>query len=145
MRDTKAYQSLPFNPALRDKAKALRKAGILHQALLRKKGFARAEKILRRAQQNGASPCALYASGWDSIWLLQERPSVRNYIDFIVDDRRAGEKHASDLDVISIAEAEKRRVRTIVINCAAHEPEMARLLEPLEGRGVHVHRLYSRL
>ena len=34
MRDTKAYQSLPFNPALRDKAKALRKAGILHEALL---------------------------------------------------------------------------------------------------------------
>jgi len=34
MRNTKAYQSLPFNPALRDKAKALRKAGILHEALL---------------------------------------------------------------------------------------------------------------
>lgn len=34
MRHTKAYQSLPFNPALRDKAKALRKAGILHEALL---------------------------------------------------------------------------------------------------------------
>lgn len=34
MRKTKAYQSLPYNPALRDKAKALRKAGILHEALL---------------------------------------------------------------------------------------------------------------
>lgn len=34
VRNTKAYQSLPFNPALRDKAKALRKAGILHEALL---------------------------------------------------------------------------------------------------------------
>lgn len=34
MRNTKAYQSLPYNPALRDKAKALRKAGILHEALL---------------------------------------------------------------------------------------------------------------
>ena len=34
MRKTKAYKSLPFNPALKDKAKALRKAGILHEALL---------------------------------------------------------------------------------------------------------------
>ena len=34
MRKTKTYQSLPYNPALRDKAKALRKAGILHEALL---------------------------------------------------------------------------------------------------------------
>jgi very-short-patch-repair endonuclease len=34
MRKTKAYQSLPFNPALKEKAKALRKAGILHEALL---------------------------------------------------------------------------------------------------------------
>ncbi len=34
MRNTKAYKSLPYNPALRDSAKALRKAGILHEALL---------------------------------------------------------------------------------------------------------------
>ena len=34
VRNTKAYQTLPFNPDLRDKAKALRKAGILHEALL---------------------------------------------------------------------------------------------------------------
>jgi very-short-patch-repair endonuclease len=34
MRKTKAYKSLPFNPALRDKAKALRKAGLLHETLL---------------------------------------------------------------------------------------------------------------
>jgi very-short-patch-repair endonuclease len=34
MRKTQAYKSLPYNPALRDKAKALRKAGILHEALL---------------------------------------------------------------------------------------------------------------
>jgi very-short-patch-repair endonuclease len=34
MRNTKNYKSLPFNPALKDKAKALRKAGVLHEALL---------------------------------------------------------------------------------------------------------------
>jgi very-short-patch-repair endonuclease len=34
MRNTQAYKSLPYNPALRDKAKALRKAGILHETLL---------------------------------------------------------------------------------------------------------------
>lgn len=34
MRKTKAYKSLPYNPALKNKAKALRKAGILHEALL---------------------------------------------------------------------------------------------------------------
>ncbi|MDP0563080.1 MAG: endonuclease domain-containing protein [Candidatus Endonucleobacter sp. (ex Gigantidas childressi)] len=34
MRKTKAYKSLPYNPALKDKAKALRKAGMLHEALL---------------------------------------------------------------------------------------------------------------
>jgi very-short-patch-repair endonuclease len=34
MRKTKTYQCLPYNPALRDRAKALRKAGILHEALL---------------------------------------------------------------------------------------------------------------
>lgn len=34
MRKTQTYKSLPYNPALRDKAKALRKAGILHEALL---------------------------------------------------------------------------------------------------------------
>ncbi len=34
MRKTKTYKSLPYNPALRDTAKALRKAGILHEALL---------------------------------------------------------------------------------------------------------------
>ena len=34
MRKTQHYKSLPYNPALRDKAKALRKAGILHEALL---------------------------------------------------------------------------------------------------------------
>ncbi|MBF0218628.1 MAG: endonuclease domain-containing protein [Gammaproteobacteria bacterium] len=34
MRKTQAYKSLPYNPALRDKAKALRKAGILHEVLL---------------------------------------------------------------------------------------------------------------
>ena len=34
MRKTQTYQSLPYNPALRDKAKALRKAGIMHEALL---------------------------------------------------------------------------------------------------------------
>lgn len=34
MRKTQAYKSLPYNPALKDRAKALRKAGILHEALL---------------------------------------------------------------------------------------------------------------
>ena len=34
MRSTKKYKSLPFNKSLRNKAKALRKAGILHEALL---------------------------------------------------------------------------------------------------------------
>ena len=34
MRKTKAYKSLPYNPALRIRAKALRKAGLLHEALL---------------------------------------------------------------------------------------------------------------
>ncbi len=34
MRKTKIYKSLPYNPALKNKAKALRKAGILHEALL---------------------------------------------------------------------------------------------------------------
>jgi len=34
MRNTRKYKSLPYNPALRDSAKALRKAGILHEALL---------------------------------------------------------------------------------------------------------------
>ncbi|MDP0589084.1 MAG: hypothetical protein QS748_07755 [Candidatus Endonucleobacter bathymodioli] len=34
MRKTKAYKALPYNPALKDNAKALRKAGILHEALL---------------------------------------------------------------------------------------------------------------
>ena len=33
-RKTLAYKSLPFTPALRERAKALRKAGILHEALL---------------------------------------------------------------------------------------------------------------
>ena len=34
MRKTQAYKSLPYSPALKDKAKALRKAGMLHEALL---------------------------------------------------------------------------------------------------------------
>jgi very-short-patch-repair endonuclease len=34
MRNTQAYKSLPYNPALRDRAKALRKLGMLHEALL---------------------------------------------------------------------------------------------------------------
>lgn len=34
MRNTTAYMSLPFNPALKERAKALRKAGMLHEALL---------------------------------------------------------------------------------------------------------------
>ena len=34
MRSTKKYKKLPFNKALRSKAKELRKAGILHEALL---------------------------------------------------------------------------------------------------------------
>lgn len=34
MRQTIQYKSLPYNPALRDRAKALRKAGMLHEALL---------------------------------------------------------------------------------------------------------------
>lgn len=34
MRDTKAYFSLPYNPALKDRAKALRKAGNLSEVLL---------------------------------------------------------------------------------------------------------------
>ena len=34
MRKTIQYQSLPYNSALKGKAKALRKAGILHEALL---------------------------------------------------------------------------------------------------------------
>ncbi|MDY0136570.1 MAG: DUF559 domain-containing protein [Thiomicrospira sp.] len=34
MRSTNKYKSLPYNPALKEKAKALRKAGILHEALL---------------------------------------------------------------------------------------------------------------
>ena len=34
MRKTRTYKSLPYNPALKDKAKALRKAGFLHEALL---------------------------------------------------------------------------------------------------------------
>jgi len=33
MRATRNYKSLPYNPALRARAKALRKAGILHEAL----------------------------------------------------------------------------------------------------------------
>ena len=34
MRKTKNYKSLPHNPALKNKARTLRKAGILHEALL---------------------------------------------------------------------------------------------------------------
>ena len=34
MRQTNKFKSLPYNPALRSRAKALRKAGILHEALL---------------------------------------------------------------------------------------------------------------
>ena len=34
MRKTKQYQALPYNPALKERAKALRKVGILHEALL---------------------------------------------------------------------------------------------------------------
>ena len=34
MRKTQTYKSLPYNPALRVRAKGLRKAGILHEALL---------------------------------------------------------------------------------------------------------------
>jgi len=34
MRNTTAYKSLPFNPALKERAKALRKAGMLHEVLL---------------------------------------------------------------------------------------------------------------
>ena len=34
MRKTRTYKSLPYNPALKDKARALRKAGFLHEALL---------------------------------------------------------------------------------------------------------------
>ncbi len=34
MRKTKTYKSLPYNPRLKGNAKALRKAGILHEALL---------------------------------------------------------------------------------------------------------------
>ncbi len=34
MRATQKYKSLPYNAALQDKAKALRKAGMLHEALL---------------------------------------------------------------------------------------------------------------
>jgi very-short-patch-repair endonuclease len=34
IRATKKYKSLPFNPALKKRAKELRKAGILHEALL---------------------------------------------------------------------------------------------------------------
>ena len=34
MRKTRTYKSLPYNPALKDRARALRKAGFLHEALL---------------------------------------------------------------------------------------------------------------
>lgn len=34
MRDTKSYHSLPFNPALKERARALRKAGNLSEVLL---------------------------------------------------------------------------------------------------------------
>lgn len=34
MRSTKRYMSLPFNPKLKEHAKELRKAGMLHEALL---------------------------------------------------------------------------------------------------------------
>ena len=34
MRNTKHYMSLPFNPELKARAKELRKAGMLHEALL---------------------------------------------------------------------------------------------------------------
>lgn len=34
MRNTQRYMSLPFNPKLKERAKALRKAGMLHEALL---------------------------------------------------------------------------------------------------------------
>lgn len=34
MRQTNRYQSLPFNPALKERARQLRKAGYLHEALL---------------------------------------------------------------------------------------------------------------
>lgn len=34
MRATQKYKSLPFNPALKERARELRKAGMLHEALL---------------------------------------------------------------------------------------------------------------
>ena len=34
MRNTQRYMALPFNPKLKDRAKALRKAGMLHEVLL---------------------------------------------------------------------------------------------------------------
>ena len=45
MRQTNKYKSLPYNPALKDKAKALRRAGMLHEALLWNQ--------LKRKQLNG--------------------------------------------------------------------------------------------
>lgn len=45
MRHTKKYRSLPFNPMLKQKAKELRKAGMLHEALMWNQ--------LKRGQING--------------------------------------------------------------------------------------------
>jgi very-short-patch-repair endonuclease len=45
MRATTRYKSLPFNPTLKERAKALRKAGMLHEALLWNQ--------LKRKQLNG--------------------------------------------------------------------------------------------
>jgi hypothetical protein len=111
---------------------------IVRQALLRRRAYDRAERLLEHA----ARPRALYFAGWDTRWLFDERPELRGLVDFLVDDHRAGDEHAG-LAVVTTEEALARGVATIVVNCAAHEDPIAARLAPLRDKGVAVHRLYG--
>ncbi len=118
---------------------------IVRQAVLRAPAFARAERLLRRAKARGDNKVAVYGSGWDTTWLFQERPETRGLVDFLVDDRRAGERHASGLDVVDLNTAIDRGVQTVIVNCAAHEEAMWQTLKLRAPKHITVERLYSPL
>lgn len=118
---------------------------VIRQAVLRNAAFARAERLLKRARARGHQHVAVYGSGWDTTWLFQERPDTRALVDFLVDDRRAGEKHPSGLDVVDLQTALSRGVQTVIINCAAHEETMWTQLKAHAPKHVTIKRLYSPL
>ncbi len=100
----------------------------------------RLREVGARLRARGAGRVVLVGAGAHAAWVMAHRADLGLSIDSLADDACAGQSRLGMVvrDPDSLEPGEHA-----LISSDAHEDEIARRLEPLRRRGVHVHRLYA--